>query len=242
MLFVDSDEYFYAPPHYGHSVVNLLASLNERFPEQLPSAILFNWLWFVSDMVHERLPGLLIERFQHARPHFLTKALVRLHDLVSGRDIHWPDVRAGGFVVDSGFGRLPVHLLAFRIVGDENHPPKEPEYRGGRINHYWARSFEEFAIRNARAQSLKLDDNVYQRPFELFFEWNGHNSIERCYRTEDALLRRVRTKMRELASLEGVGTPAQQIDRNFPNFLEQHYQGRSLRDLYERTRREAGPL
>jgi hypothetical protein len=46
--------------------------------------------------------------------------------------------------------------------------------------------------------------------------------------------------MRELASLEGVGTLAQQIDLNFPHFLEQHYQGRSLRDLYERTHREAG--
>ena len=107
VLFVDSDEYFYAPPHYDHSVLNLLAALNERYPAQLPSAICFHWLWFVSDMIYERLPGLLIERFQHARPHHLTKALVRLHDLISMRCLHWPLVRAGGFVVEFGVRAAP---------------------------------------------------------------------------------------------------------------------------------------
>src|SRR5262249_48586077 len=129
VLFVDSDEYFYAPPHYDHSVINLLAALTERFPEQLPSAICFNWLWFVSNMIYARLPGLLMEGFQHATPHSATKALVRLHDVLSMRWLHWPLVRAGGFVVDSAFERPPVPLLADGRAGNNPLPPR---YQGGR--------------------------------------------------------------------------------------------------------------
>jgi Glycosyl transferase family 2 len=235
VLFVDSDEYFYAPPRFHHSVINLLAALQERYQDRLPSAICFHWLWFVSGSVYARRPGLLIERFQHALPHTHTKALVRLHDLLSMRHIHYPELRASGFFVDSAFDPLPPNL-------QEVWAMRGPQYSGGRINHYWTRSFEEFAIKVARAQSLKLELNVYDRPFQSFFGWNRKETPDNHHPIEAQLLKRVKQKLVELEALEAVLPIAREIERNLPSYLDRHYENPSLRTLYEIASTDQQPL
>src|SRR5262249_40179280 len=107
---------------------------------------------------------------------------------------------------------------------------------------YWTRSFEEFAVKNARARSLKLGLNAYQRPFVWFFWWNGRDCVEDGYFTEAVLLERMKIKMSELASLQGVGPLAREIDQNFPRYLEHHYPNGLLRHLYESACKKAtGP-
>jgi hypothetical protein len=234
VLYVDSDEYFVPAPRFRNSVTNVLAAVEEHFPKRLPSCICYPYLWFISGMVYERTPGLLIERFQHARRHWITKALVRLQDVVSMRNEHFPDVKPGGFLVDSGFDMVPFDVK-------EMWRKRNPQYAGGRINHYWTKSFEEFAIKKARAQTLNLEKNLYDRPFDLFFAWNGYESEDNYYPIDPVMLGRVRETVERLKRIEGVRALDDQIDRGFPELLKRYYgSADDLGSLY--WRHKTGPV
>ena len=236
ILYLDSDEYFVPAPRFGNSVANVLAAVGKKFPDRLPSCVCYSWLWFISEMAYFRTPGLMIERFQHARPHWITKALVRLRDVVSMRQEHFPDVKAGGFLVDSAFDVLPFDVK-------ELWKKHQVQYAGGRINHYWPKSFEEFAIKKARGQTLQLDENLYDRPFELFFTWNGYASKDNYYPIDTVVLGRVRETMKKLKQIAGVGALADQIDREFPTVLDRYYNGGvDLPSLYSRHKTKPGAL
>lgn len=227
VLYVDSDELFTPAPQYDNDVKNILAALAQRYPDRLPSAVCYVWRWYVSGMAFARTPGLLIERFQHATPHSLTKSLVRLQDAVSMRRDHFPDFKAGGFLVDSAFERLPqdTNLMWKK---------REPQYAGGCVNHYWPKSFEEFAIKKARGQTLDLETNLYDRPFSLFFEWNGHEVEENRFPIDARLLARVQEKVEALRRIDGVGVLADQISREFPKLIAHYYGDEgNLRALYD---------
>lgn len=236
VLYADSDEYFVPAPHFGNSVMNVLAALEEQFPERLPSCVCYAWLWFVSEMAYQRTPGLLIERFQHARHHWITKALVRLQDVTSMRHEHFPDVKAGGFLVDSAFDLLPLDVT-------EIWRRRNPQYAGGRVNHYWPKSFEEFAIKKARGRALDLEENLYDRPFELFFRWNGYETEDNHYPIDPVMLTRVRQTVEKFKNMEGVGVVADQIERGFPALLKRYYNGeKCLRSLYRRHKKAPANL
>jgi hypothetical protein len=222
-MFVDSDEYFVPGPQYHNSVSDVLAAVQQRFLEKLPSGICYHWLWFISGMAYARTPGLLLERFQHARPHRLTKCIARIPDLLSMRWNHAPWVKAGGLITDSVFDPIDLDGERWRI----------PQYGGGRINHYWPRSFEEFAIKKARGATLKLEENLFDRPFERFFQWNGVETPENYHPVDPILLKNVKGRIEELQMLEGVRSAATQISLNFPDFLNRIYSNEELRRIYE---------
>lgn len=238
VMFVDSDEFFVPASCYNYSISEILAALEKRFPGQLPSGICYHWLWLVSGNAFARDRGLLIERFQHARPHFYTKVLVRIRDLISMRHQHFPEVKEGRSLVNSAFAPIPTDLESFAQILDE----KRQEYAGGWVNHYWVRSFEEFAVKKARGKSLQLEDNTYDRDFRLFFLWNGEETPENHYPIDTAWLGRVKAKIEQLKKLEGVGALAEKIDRDFPLLLKHHYGRRSLRAMYRKYRTEPGEL
>lgn len=144
-LFIDSDEFLALAPGYGNSIVAVLDDLASRYPNGDVAGISYDWLWFVSDNAFERKPGLLLERFQHARPHWLAKCLVRVRDVLSMRRRHWPELVPGFRFVDSAFQPLDETFMPLR---------KTAEYSGGRLNHYWPKSFQEFAVKKARGASL----------------------------------------------------------------------------------------
>jgi hypothetical protein len=222
-LFVDSDEYFVPGPQYRNSVSDVLAAVQQRFPEKLPSGICYDWLWFISGMAYARTPQLLLERFQHARPYKLAKCLARIQDVLSMRRNHFAEVKAGGMLIDSVLDPIDLSSIWSRI----------PQYAGGRINHYWARSFEEFAVKKARGMSLKLEVNLFDRPFARFFEWNGFESPENHYPVDPILLGNVKRKIKELEMLEGVRAAATKISLNFPDFVKRIYSNDELRKIYE---------
>ncbi len=216
VLYVDSDEFFIPAPRFQNNVGNVIAALGERFPRRPPSGICYAWRWFISSMTYARAPGLLIERFQHARSHWITKALVRLQDVVSMRHGHFPDVRPGGVLVDSAFGTVPLDV---RELWSE----RRPQYEGGWINHYWPKSFEEFAIKKARGQTLDLEENTYDRPFKMFFAWNGYAAEDNHFPINPVLLDSVKKTIEKLRNIAGVGELADQIDREFPVLLDHYY-------------------
>jgi len=226
VLYADSDEFLAPAAQYDNSIMAVLAALDAQFGQKLPSAVCYPWLWFISDMVYNRGDGLMIERFQHARPHWITKALVRLQDIVSMRHEHFPDVKPGGFLVNSAFDLVPYDV---RTVWAE----RSPNYQGGRMNHYWPKSFEEFAIKKGRGQTLDLEENLYDRPFELFFQWNGYKSPTNSYPIDPTFLGRIKRHVRDLRLLAGIADLADEIDRQFPALLRRYYSGGpQLRSLY----------
>jgi hypothetical protein len=234
VLYMDSDEFFILAPRYGNSIASLLAGVRAAFPQREPSAICYQWRWYVSGMAFAKEPGILIDRFQHARPHSLTKVLVRLSDIVSVRHQHYADVIAGGFQVDS----------AFREVADpETMWSEPPTYESGWINHYWPKSFEEFAIKKARGQTLVLEENTYDRPFHLFFNWNDYEIAGNHVPVDPVLCAQVRAGVEDLRRLAGVAAVADAIESRFPQLLEHYYGDRScLRLLYEEHKNEPSQL
>ena len=230
-MFVDSDEYFIPGPQYECSIANVLSAVERQFPEKLPSGICYHWLWFISAMAFARTPGLLIERFQHARRHRLTKCIARVADIASMRRDHYPEVKEGGIVVDSVFD--PVDLDSIYSA--------DPRYGGGRVNHYWTRSFEEFAVKKARGATLNLAENQYDRPLSTFFAWNGFETPENHFPPDTALLRNVKRRIEELKALEGVREASTKLERNFPEFVR-NLAGENLRNLYEESRTEVTDL
>jgi hypothetical protein len=232
-LFVDSDELLVPAAKYENSIENVLSALAQADPEGRIAGICYDWLWFVSDMVFERKPGLLLERFQHARPHWLAKCLVRVRDTISMRHQHYPEVAPGFKVVDSTFQPIDLSTIWER---------REAEYGGGVINHYWPRSFQEFAVKKARGASLKIENNLYDRPYEHFFTWNGYESKENHFPTDPKLLRLVKCKILSLRALEEVAAAADRIEEGFPNFLARIASDQSLRKKYEQSSAEPAEL
>jgi hypothetical protein len=232
-LFVDSDELLVPAPRYENSIGRVLDSLALEDPHGRVAGICYDWLWFISDMVFERKPGLLCERFEHARPHWLAKCLVRVRDVISMRHQHYPEVAPGFTVVDSLFQPLDLATIWER---------RRAEYGGGRLNHYWPRSFQEFAVKKARGVSLKIEDNPYDRPYEQFFTWNGHASADNRYPTDPNALQKVKDQIEALRALEGVAAVADRIDREFPRLLARVTGKQNLRAAYAKNQTEPGEL
>jgi hypothetical protein len=205
-LFVESDEFFVPAQEYAMSMANVLDALDRRYPDRSAAAIAHQWLWYNSAMVFKRQPGLLSERFQYATPHWLAKSLVRLRDVLSMRWVHLPQLRPGRIVVDSAFRPF-----------DTTRPFEDwpVEYAGGRINHHWPKSFEEFSIKKARGDTLRLADNVYARDFRLFFEWNGPDTPETHRPVDAAFLDAVRHGIAERRSMPGVAECEADAERGF---------------------------
>jgi hypothetical protein len=224
VLFVDSDEYFVPAPRYDYAVGNVLDALERRYPDGSAGAIAYNWLWFNSAMVFERQPGLLAERFQYATPHWLTKSLVRLPDILSMRAQHFPELRPARRIVDSAFDPLDP---------DRAWEEWPTQYAGGQINHYWPKSFEEFSLKKARGDALTLPDNEYIRDFRLFFEWNGPDTEETHHPAEPTFLSQVKQKIGELRALDGVAVCEQEAEHGFRRLVARYDQAGGLRRLYE---------
>lgn len=233
VLFVDSDEYLVPAPAYGHSVQRVLQALRQSDPEGHTAAICYDWLWLVSDMAFSREPGLLCERFQHARPHWLTKTLVRLADLLSMRCQHHAEVRPGYLVVDSAFAPIDMTQIWTR---------SEPNYHGGQINHYWAKSFEEFMVKKSRGATLTMKENHFNRPYQKFFTWNGHATPENYHPTDPSLIQAMHREVARLRELPGVARLADAIDGKFREFVKGLSVDGELSQIYAQHATQPGPL
>ena len=232
-LFVDSDELLVPAVQYDYSVPSVLRTLREAAPELRVAGICYDWLWVVSDLIFERRPGLLCERFQHGRPHRLSKCLVRVHEVQSMRPEHHPEVDPGCCVVDSAFQPLDLETFWERC---------QPQYAGGRIHHYWPRSFQEFAVKKARGAALGSNLDLYNRPYEMFFVWNGYATSDNYHPTDLRLLYLIKNRIDYLRALDGVAAVADRIDQGFPAFLARIADEQRLRLDYQRCRVEPGDL
>jgi len=229
-FFLDSDEFFVPGKTYDFRLASLLDDIESRFPARPPSAVCFNWRWYVSGEAFSYDPKLLLTRFQYANAHPAPKSLVRLRDVLSMRQLHFPDIVSGGFLVRADFRRFDEEQRWTNV---------EPFYENGQINHYWHKSFEEFSIKKARGDTLVAKNNAFARDFELFFAWNGSEGPENHVPPPDSLVAAVEAECRRLSALPGVEDHLAEIRARLPCLLARFESQGGLRSIYERARAAA---
>jgi len=136
------------------------------------------------------------------------------------RSLHFPDIEADAYIVNSQFKR----------VGQaELWQPFEPSYVNGQINHYWTKSFEEFALKKARGDGMAS----FARDFESFFRWNGEETEENYTPPPEPLVVAVESEIARLLALPEVAKCMAEIHDRFPKMLEQYEARGGLRAIYE---------
>ena len=175
-LFVDLDEFLVLDP--GLSLGDLLPVEPEI------SAVGIPWRMFGSGGQRMRGTELVIERFTKAAPtfHRLVKSLVRLRDLGT-MGIHTPRGTRGRVADIKG---LPLNLDVPRT-----------EHSVARINHYFSRSWEEFASKRLRGDIAKAGSTYSWNDFDRY----GSGEVE--LRDALPLAPAVRDEMARLRRLIG---------------------------------------
>jgi hypothetical protein len=168
--------------------------------------------------------GLLLERFQHGIPTRYVKSFALLRDIVSMRMVHAPETFGKSFFVDSSFN--PTEVIDCRAPVNCS---------GGHMNHYWGRSFEEFAVKKARGDSLKTDH--YRRDFEHFFVLYGRQQADNRWPVDPELVAAVKRKIAELMDLPGVRATAAAVEAEYAGLIARYSIHHGLADLYEQLRR-----
>jgi tetratricopeptide (TPR) repeat protein len=222
-LFVDSDEFLVPSERYNFRIGNLIDEVKDRFPDRAPSAICFNWLWFVSGNTYAFEPQLLLRRFQHTRDSRNMKSLVKLRDVYSMRRLHFPDIDPHGFLVRSDFTKLE---------RTRRFAQEKPVYASGQLNHYWSKSFEEFSIKKARGDSVKASHD-FDRDFKLFFGLNGEESAHNHVPPPEALIAEIELEIKRLEALPGVKDHLANIRSTYPKLLERFDGNGGLRAIFD---------
>jgi hypothetical protein len=139
--------------------------------------------------------------------------------------LHFPEVRQDGIFLDSNLDQIEdKNLWNFTT----------PNYLGGRINHYWHKSFEEFALKKRRGDALSSNArNEYSRDFKLYFDWNAEESEENLDVPPPSLLRRIKAEVAYLHSLPGVSEIELAIESKFPSILESFENVGGLRTIFD---------
>jgi Glycosyl transferase family 2 len=159
-------------------------------PEEV-SAILVHWRWFASSGQFEWSDGNVIERFVSSRPNAHVKAIARPEAIWSMDRLHCPTFSSFAKTVDSSGYRL-------MAVKEQVEPPR---YENCQLNHYFAKSFEEFALKKARGRGA-TGLNAAQRDYANF-SWGTEDVVVQQLPNE-AISARTRDLVRQYLSIPGV--------------------------------------
>jgi len=136
-------------------------------------------------------------------------------------------LKPGRLMVNSTFEKFDLRKVWKR---------RNPCYSGGWVGHFWPKSFEEFSLKKARGDALKMKDNEYSRDFGLFFKWNGIPSPETHYPPDPAFVERVAVQASALRGLEGVEEAEEEVNRRFRALLSRFDAIGGLREVYAASR------
>ena len=156
-MFADLDELLLPAAQHGHQVGRWIDDVERRWSTERPAAICVNWDWYGSGRQAVRAEGLVQERFVYSRPHAMVKSLVRLADITTMWPIHVPDPGCV-LCVDSMGARL-------EVTGPE---VGRVEFGGGKLNHYYHKSFEEFVVKHNRGRG-GAPGGLAGKPLQSFF-------------------------------------------------------------------------
>ncbi|WP_271504861.1 glycosyltransferase family 2 protein [Bradyrhizobium sp. CCBAU 11357] len=222
VAYLDIDEFFRPLKRDAISLDGLFDHISSLHLERSLSSVFFNWKWFGSGLKFEMEDRFVLERFSETRADQHGKSLSRLRDIVSMRPVHYPTLLPGCVLLDS----------EFKAVTDI--ATMQPIYGMGQINHYWNKSFEEFALKKVRGlPSQGLAGK--QRDFEQFFAWDaraGNASIETM---PSDLLADLRREYDALLELPGIADQLDIIRRGVRSRLQELERQFDLKAVFQKT-------
>jgi hypothetical protein len=233
VLFVDADELLVPAPRHAGRLAGLIGEVEDTCRGRLPGAVLLDWKWYVSGCRYAWRPGLQLERFVHAIPMRGFKSLVRLDDVLSMIEVHFPTLCPGSDLVDGDLAP----------VAEARPWGKDPASAGApRLNHYWTKSFEEFSIKKARGDALARNNHPeWDRGFELFFKWNAAETAANLAPPPPALASAVRAEHDRIMALPGIGEAVREVIARIPALLARFDEGGGLAAIYRRLLAEHPP-
>ena len=227
VFFLDSDELFIPGQGCGHSLSAVLDRIDNRFSSEKPSAVCFNWRWYYSGETYAYQDELLLTRFQHGGAHQSPKSLVYLQNAYSMSELHFPSLINEGFFVRGDLSRFEV---------DDRYTVTDAVYDCGQLNHYWTKSFEEYANKKWRGDTVRSSGSYFSRSFDQFFTWNEAETPANWHPPPVELVDRVRLEMRKLLALPNVSELHSRLQAEFPKRIQALGGAHGLRHIFEISR------
>jgi hypothetical protein len=128
-------------------------------------AILIHWRWFASPLQYEWTKNTVGQRFRYRTDNEHVKSISRTSRIWSMSKVHVPTLAWPSDAVNSSGDRS--------ILVEVISPPC---YGAAQLNHYFAKSFQEFALKKVRGRGA-VNRGSEQRSFDNFL-WGSQNLIE----------------------------------------------------------------
>jgi hypothetical protein len=216
IVLVDADEFLVPGPQYNHHLPTMLAAAPAD-----TDTILFPWRWRLWDRPFERRDGLLAERYPHARPHHLFKAVMRMRNVIEMRAVHFPALEANGVYRDTNFDVIP----------RENIWAKQSKsWAGGWIDHYWGKSFEEFLVKIERGDHF---DPIHYRKIDQYFKSTESQTEENLLPVPEPVVTGIKQRLARFAQVEGYAELQAKIDALYAEYARRIRQDAALRAVYD---------
>jgi hypothetical protein len=225
VAFIDSDEFLVA-----EEPLNDFGAMIEAVQQASHGGvdcIAVNWDWFASPEQFEWQNGLTVDRFRSAYKHEMKKCLFRPESALSIADIHFPLLAPKARAVDASGHEIAAVTTDARAVGEEIV----------RLNHYFARSFEEFILKKMRGRGA-LAAGKEARPLDAFL-WASGGTSPRPFNA--AIRARLAAEMQRLLSIPSVGKANEETERRARAKLTDIRANADIREVYNNLRRGLAP-
>jgi hypothetical protein len=228
VFYIDVDEFFVSRCEPTLDMNGFFARLSKRFGDATPSAISFNWKWFGSENEYSMTDGLVAERFIYSIHNTHVKSLVKLADVFSMSNIHYPTLFPGTFCVNSELEPVVPALFL------------KATYGSGQLNHYWNKSFEEFAIKRARGR-ISSGVNRPTLDFASFFDWGANDERGNYDPLNSRVISRMKSDYQSLLALPGIEEDLDKTKKKTKEMIHRLDQEIDLKAVYSRRGRISDP-
>jgi hypothetical protein len=147
-----------------------------------------------------------------------------MRNVTSLRDIHAPRLEPGGVMRDTTFA-----LISPEQIWAQNSHKSDA---GGWVDHYWAKSFEEFVFKKRRGDSLASADGAFQRGYETFFTWTHKATPENLSPVPPPVTQAVQAELARYQARPSFRALAQKLEDQYAAYAADVRADTDLRQLY----------
>jgi len=228
VCYFDADEFLWPLVPGTETIDDLISlildrgTLNSALSREEVCAIMVHWRWFASASQFAWQDGEIVDRFRSSRSNAHVKAIVRPEAVWSMERLHCPTLRTSGCAIDSA---------GYKLSGlrEELEPPR---YDTCQLNHYFAKSFEEFALKKARGRGA-IGTAAAQRDYGNF-NW-GSDQVSDLLLPNPAIRARARQFTAEYLAIPGVAENVQLVARTARQRLAELDKEIGLRQVYKKV-------
>jgi hypothetical protein len=229
VFYLDSDEFLILDAPHTLSIKTYLDEVDRRSAGHPPAALLFHWQWYVSGGQTAWSPAPLLSRFTHSRFDSRCKCLVRLAEVTSMHQVHFPEP-ATGLILDAGLQPLGDGFMARPGINDG----------GGRLAHFWQKSFPEYLLKKRRGDTVHAPSHPsYRRELAHFFTWNDDETDANATPPPPELVAALEDELAVLRAAPAIAAAEQACRAYFPTLIAAYCGGEPLETYYARAKDEA---